>query len=289
MVLGAPDTVVQNGADVYIVDLADNRIEEIPGTSKTRWGRSMTAGDMYPVAGSTSGQQGISNGGSALSGFLLYEPAGLAFDSSGNMIISDSGNDRILVVPAASGTYFGVSMTAGNVYKIAGQGGSPGHSGDGGSAVLAFLNDPQGLDFGHSTNDLYIADVGNNRVQEIYEGGQSWGQSMTGNDIYTVAGSSSGSPGDSGDGAAVRTTRTPCTRRARQRTLAARKNDEARELAGDTLARCRRVLGPDHPDIVAVVTSWQGGSAPPACTGQYAQPEAGRCRIWRCRIIASCA
>jgi hypothetical protein len=114
-VLGAPDTVVQNGADVYIVDLADNRIEEIPGTSKTRWGRSMTAGDMYTVAGSTSGQQGISNGRSALSGFLLYEPAGLAFDSSGNMIISDSGNDRILVVRAASGTYFGVSMTAGNV------------------------------------------------------------------------------------------------------------------------------------------------------------------------------
>src|ERR1022692_2599703 len=203
-VLGAPDTVVQNGSDVYIVDLADNRIEEIPGTSKTQWGRSMTAGDMYTVAGSTSGQQGISNGGSALSGFLLYAPAGLAFDSSGNMVISDSGNDRILVVPAASGTYFGVSMTAGNVYKIAGQGGNPGHSGDGGSAVLAFLNDPQGLNFGHSTGDLYIADAGNNRVQEIYEGGQSWGQSMTGNDIYTVAGSSTGSPGDSGDGAAAK-------------------------------------------------------------------------------------
>ncbi|HVB45079.1 MAG TPA: RHS repeat-associated core domain-containing protein [Streptosporangiaceae bacterium] len=202
-VLGAPDTVVQNGSDVYIVDLADNRIEEIPGTSKTQWGRSMTAGDMYTVAGSPSGQQGSTHGGSALSGFLMFAPAGLTFDSSGNMIISDSGNDRILAVPAASGTYFGVSMTAGNVYEIAGHDNNPGHSGDGGPAVTCFLNDPQGISVGRHGTDLYIADAGNNRIQEIYGNGQSWGQSMTANDIYTVAGSATGTSGDSGDGGAA--------------------------------------------------------------------------------------
>ena len=185
--LGAPDAVVQNGSDVYIVDEADNRIEEIPGTSKTQWGRAMTAGDMYTVVGSVSGQQGASNGGASLSGFLLFAPAGLAFDSSGNMIISDSGNDRVLVVPAASGTYFGVSMTAGNVYKLAGIAGNPGDTGDGGAPGTALLDEPQGLSFGHASNDLYIADAGNNRIQEIYEGGQSWGQVMTSNDIYTAA------------------------------------------------------------------------------------------------------
>ncbi|HUY48159.1 MAG TPA: DUF6531 domain-containing protein, partial [Streptosporangiaceae bacterium] len=203
-VLGAPDTVVQNGSDTYIADIADNRILEIPATSKTQWGRSMTAGDMYTVAGSTTGLLGDSSSGSSLSGFLLNAPDGLAFDSSGNMIISDSGNERILVVPAATGTYFGVSMTAGKVYRIAGQNGSVGTSGDGGAALSAYLNDPTGISMGHSGADLYIADAGNNRVQEIYEGSQSWGQTMTKNDIYTVAGQASGAGGNNGAGGAAK-------------------------------------------------------------------------------------
>ena len=203
-VLGAPDQVVTSGSDVYIVDLADNRIQEIPGTSKTQWGQSMTAGDMYTVAGSPSGVLGMGNSGSSLSGFLLNAPAGLAFDSSGNMIISDSGNQRVLVVPAASGTYFRVAMTAGNVYRIAGQGGSAGTSGDGGPDNQGYLSDPQGVSIGHGTNDLYIADAGNNRIQEIYEGGQSWGQSgMVTSDIYTVAGQASGAGGNNGAGGAA--------------------------------------------------------------------------------------
>ncbi len=204
-VLGAPDTVLQNGSDVYIVDEADNRIEEIPGSNETEWGRTMTGGDMYTVVGSASGQQGASNGGASLSGFLLDAPAGLAFDSSGNMIISDAGNDRVLVVPATSGTYFGISMTAGDVYKLAGKAGNPGYTGDGSAATSALLNDPQGLSFGHGTNDLYIADAGNNRIQEIYEGGQSWGvSSPVDNDIYTVAGTATDVSGNSGDGGAAR-------------------------------------------------------------------------------------
>ena len=49
-VLGARSAVVESGSDVYIVDEADNRIEEISATSKTQWGRTMTAGDLYTVA-----------------------------------------------------------------------------------------------------------------------------------------------------------------------------------------------------------------------------------------------
>jgi len=193
-VVGAADAVVQNGSDVYIVDMADNHILEIPGTSKTQWGRTMTAGKMYVVAGSVTGALGDSASGAALSGFLLNAPAGLAFDSSGNMIIADSSNDRVLVVPAASGTYYGVSMTAGDVYRIVGQNGTAGTGGDGAADTSSYLSYPVGLAV--SSGDLYIADAGNNRIQEIYEGGDAWGQTMTKNDIYTVAGSSSGSSGD---------------------------------------------------------------------------------------------
>ena len=193
-VVGAADAVVQNGSDVYIVDESDNHILEIPATTKTQWGRSMTAGKMYVVAGSTAGSLGDSSSGAALSGFLLNAPGGVAFDSSGNMIIADTGNDRVLVVPAATGTYYGVSMTAGDVYRIAGQNGTAGTGGDGASDVNSYLSNPIGLAV--SSADLYIADAGNNRVQEIYEGGDEWGQTMTKNDIYTVAGSSSGASGD---------------------------------------------------------------------------------------------
>ena len=193
-VVGAADAVVQNGSDVYIVDEADNHILEIPATAKTQWGRSMTAGKMYVVAGSITGALGGSSSGAALSGFLLNAPAGLAFDSSGNMIIADSGNNRVLVAPAATGTYYGVAMTAGDVYQVAGQNGTAGTGGDGAADTASYLNYPVGLAV--ASGDLYIADAGNNRIQEIYEGGDEWGQTMTKGDIYTVAGSSSGSSGD---------------------------------------------------------------------------------------------
>jgi RHS repeat-associated protein len=193
-VVGAADAVVQNGSDLYIVDESDNHILEVPATTKTQWGRSMTAGKMYVVAGSTAGSLGDSSSGAALSGFLLNAPGGLAFDASGNMIIADTGNDRVLVVPAASGTYYGVAMTAGDVYRIAGQSGTAGTGGDAGADTSSYLSNPVGLAV--SSADLYIADAGNNRVQEIYEGGDEWGQTMTKNDVYTVAGSSTGASGD---------------------------------------------------------------------------------------------
>ena len=52
--------------------------------------------------------------------------------------------------------------------------------------------------------DLYIADAGNNRIQEVPLGqGVQWGQQMTGGDIYTVAGSAAGTQGDSLGGPAT--------------------------------------------------------------------------------------
>jgi uncharacterized protein RhaS with RHS repeats len=48
---------------------------------------------------------------------------------------------------------------------------------------------------------VYIADGTNNRVQEVpVAAGTQWGQAMTANDMYTVAGSAAGHAGNSGDG-----------------------------------------------------------------------------------------
>ena len=92
-------------------------------------------------------------------------------------------------------------MTHYDIYTVAGSSsGTSGHTGDGGAATSALLNGPYGLAL-DGAGDLYIADYANNRVQEVAATtGTQWGTSMTANDIYTVAGSSSGTSGHTGDG-----------------------------------------------------------------------------------------
>ncbi len=206
--LDYPDMSMFNGGNIYISDTVGNRVEEIAGATGSQWGISMTAGDIYTIAGSPTGAYGTSangtqNEGPGSASSLLDQPGGLAFDASGDLYIADTGNNRVMEIPVASGTQWGVSMTAGDLYDVAGNpGGSVGHSGDGGAAVSAFLDSPVGLAFPPGGSDLYIADAGNNRVQEVpaSSGGQ-WGQtSMTADDIYTVAGSITGTPGASANG-----------------------------------------------------------------------------------------
>jgi trimeric autotransporter adhesin len=203
-VLSHPQGIAFDSAgDMYIADTWDNRVEEIPLTTKTQWGVSMTADVMITVAGSATGASGSSGDGGQASSAYLYSPAGLAFDSAGDLYIGDSANNRVQEVVAASGTQWGLSRTASDVYTIAG--GTSGSSGDGGAASGAALNGPTGITV-DSAGDVIFADSGNNRVQEIDKvagTATQWGQSMTANDIYTIAGSATGTAGTSGDGGAV--------------------------------------------------------------------------------------
>jgi RHS repeat-associated protein len=201
-----PGTVSQAGGNAYIADTAGNRIEEVPTASGTQWGISMTAGHMYTVVGSDAGASGGCANGTAMASCELNAPQGVMADPAGDLFIADTGNNRVLEVPAASGTHYGISMTAGDAYTVAGHGtGAPGHGGDGGAANLAFLSGPTEVITGAGGDtSLYIADAGNNRVQEVFQaGGETWGQSMTASDIYTVAGSPNGTAGNSGAGGAA--------------------------------------------------------------------------------------
>ena len=96
-------------------------------------------------------------------------------------------------------------MTAGDIYTIAGSAtGTTGNTGDGGPAATALLYGPGGIAL-DSAGNLYIADPGNNRVQEIAAAtGAQRGQSMTTGDMYTIAGAgTSGSGGDGGPATAA--------------------------------------------------------------------------------------
>ena len=108
-------------------------------------------------------------------------PRGLAIDKAGNLYIADTEGQVIWKVTAATGQaslYAGIS-------------GLSGYAGDGGPAILAKLNFPQGLALDSSGN-LYIADTDNSVIREII--------AATGV-IKTVAGQGnlySATPGDGG-------------------------------------------------------------------------------------------
>lgn len=185
---------------IYIADTFNNRIQEVPAASGSQWGQSMTAGDIYTVAGSSSGTAGSSGDGGAVKSALLHYPCGIATDAAGDVFIADFSNDRVQEMAVVTGTQRGTKMTGGDMYTIAGTTGSDGLTGDGGKATAGLLDDPTSV-AADVAGDVYIADSLNNRVQEVPAGsGTQWSQSMTAGDIYTVAGSATGAAGDSEDG-----------------------------------------------------------------------------------------
>ena len=163
------------------------------------YGQAMTAGDIYTVAGDGT-RQSSGDGGPATAAGLT--PGALAVDRAGNLVIADSypnldvSNNRVRVVAARSGTFYGQAMTAGDIYTVAGTG-TPGYSGDGGPAAAAELDNPDGVAVDQAGN-LVIGDTYNNVIRVVAaRTGTFYGQAMTAGDIYTVAGE--GTPGFAGD------------------------------------------------------------------------------------------
>ena len=104
------------------------------------------------VAGGGSGPD-YGDGGLATRAYLRG-PSGVAVDSAGNLYIADTFNAVRKVTPT------GVISTVAGSYKAAG------YSGDGGPATKASLYSPAGLALDDAGN-LYIADLGNNRVRKV--------------------------------------------------------------------------------------------------------------------------
>jgi class 3 adenylate cyclase len=123
---------------VYLVD--GNRVRRINDD-----------GTVSTIAG--TGQAGALGDGGPATAAELDGPQSVAIDSSGDVFIADSQNNRVQEV-TASGT-----MTT-----FAGTGQS-GYSGDGGPASKATLNDPTGVAIGFG-GAIFIADSGNNVIRE---------------------------------------------------------------------------------------------------------------------------
>jgi secreted PhoX family phosphatase len=155
------DLAVDGHGNVLIVDEGSDRVRVVAAASGTFYGKLMTAGHIYTVAG--NGKRGFSGDGGPGTQAAMNSPKAVKVDSHGNVLIADQNNNRVRVLAGASGTFYGVPMTAGHMYTVAGNG-APGFSGDGGPAASAKLAAPSGVAV-NSAGDLFVAD--RYRVREI--------------------------------------------------------------------------------------------------------------------------
>ena len=183
-----------HAGNLVIADTGNQRVRVVAAKNGTFYGQAMTAGHIYTVAGDGSSRFSGDGGPATSAG---ADPAGVAVDPAGNLVIADSDNNRVRVVAASTGTFYRQAMTAGNIYTVAGNG-TAGFAGDGGPGTSAELNAPQNVAADHAGN-VIIADAGNERIRVVAAGtGTFYGQAMTTGHIYTIAGN--GTLGFTGDG-----------------------------------------------------------------------------------------
>jgi hypothetical protein len=60
------------------------------------YGQSMTAGDVYTLAGTGTGE--FSGDGGPATSAELFAPGGVAVETNGNLVIADTYNERVRLV-----------------------------------------------------------------------------------------------------------------------------------------------------------------------------------------------
>jgi hypothetical protein len=194
---GPTKVAVDGSGNLVVADSGNHRIRAVAATAGTFYRQRMRARHIYTVAGTGTGFDGYSGDGGPATSAELSVPEGVAVDGSGNLVIADTNNNRVRVAAKTTGTFYGVPMTAGNIYTVAGNGLGR-YAGDGGPGTSAELNSPDQATVDGAGN-LLIADTTNDAVRVIAgHTGTFYGQAMTAGDIYTVAGT--GQMGYNGDG-----------------------------------------------------------------------------------------
>ena len=138
---------VDGSGNIYFADQGNNRIREIVALN----------GLIETVAGYASG--GYSGDGTAL-GNLINQPGATTADANGNLFFTDTNNYIVRwVTPTGTMITFAGTPPGGSIA-------ANGFSGDGGSALAAQFNQPQGISRDANGN-TYVADYNNFRVRQI--------------------------------------------------------------------------------------------------------------------------
>jgi hypothetical protein len=209
-------TVVDGAGNLVIA--AGSQVRVLAARTGTFYGQQMTAGRLYPVAGSGGQRDGgpAGDGGPATKA-ALSDAVDVSFDRSGNMLIADSGysadcgelnslGSLVRVVAARTGTFYGQKMTAGHIYTVAGRQ-AIGPAGNGWLATRASLGTTIGSVRADRAGNLVLADNGEDDYCGVLAPsvrviaavtGTFYGVKMTAGHIYRVAGN--GRTGSGGDG-----------------------------------------------------------------------------------------
>jgi DNA-binding beta-propeller fold protein YncE len=148
----------------------------------------MTEGHLYTAAG--NGICGSSGDGGPSGQAELWDPGALAVGPAGEVFVADQGNRTIRVLAARTGTYLGVSLTAGQLGTVAGAGSYGAYLADGLPALggLSEINYPTGLAV-DADGDLYIADGDLHDIRFVPAAvTRLRGSPAQADDMYTAAG-----------------------------------------------------------------------------------------------------
>ncbi|HSY75348.1 MAG TPA: choice-of-anchor tandem repeat GloVer-containing protein [Bacteroidia bacterium] len=156
--------------NLYVGDESNYRVREI----------NMSTGVISTIAG--NGSWAYSGDGGPATAASVADAGYMAIDTAGNIYLADEYNDRIRRIDAKTSI---ITTVAGNGYNAASYSG--GYAGDNGPATAAELFYPNGIAL-DKMNNIYIADMGNNRIREVNTStgviitvaGNGYGQDSTG-------------------------------------------------------------------------------------------------------------
>jgi hypothetical protein len=187
--LGGPQGVaVDTSGNVLLIDSiwqvatgTTVRIRVVAASTGTFYGQHMTAGDIYTVAG--AGKPGYSGDGGPGTAAQI-QPLAITVDGAGNLVIGDT--QRVRVVAASTGTFYGHKMTVGDIYTVAGGGTG---TADGTPALSAKIT--AGTVAVDQAGNL-LTGVGNTVWMVAERAGSYYGKVMRAGEVYTIAKSVAG-------------------------------------------------------------------------------------------------
>ncbi len=160
---------VDSHTNVYVADTFNDTIRKITLVN-TNWIVTTIAGQPY--------FSGAANGSNSAARFDL--PQGLAVDNAGHLYVADSLNNMIRKLTLVGTNWVATTVAGTNTSGSA----------DGANYVARF-NEPGGVAV-DASNNLYVADTGNNLVREIIPSGLNW--------TVSTIGGLAGAPPDNNDG-----------------------------------------------------------------------------------------
>lgn len=142
--LYTPNSVAFDAAgNLYSADSSNNAIRKIT-----------PAGIISSVVGAGSTSFGFSGDGGPASSAQVNDPQSVAIDAAGNLFIADEDNQRVRMI-----------SSSGIISTLAGDG-TKNYAGDGGPAVNAEFNLPEGIAVGPN-GTVYVVDSGNHRIRAL--------------------------------------------------------------------------------------------------------------------------